>query len=169
MFTAIYSILRPFLLFSLLLITTLFLSRVGLSLWQVDRFNDFSSVTSLFFNGLRIDLSTLGYLLILPAILHPWLIKSKFSEAWQKILSVLFFVIFIAVIFFELSTPAFINEYGFRPNRLFIEYLAYPDEVMQMLVNGHLLTIVLVFSCVCVFSYVVRKVLNKYIFSLKTS
>ena len=164
MFTAIYSILRPFLLFSLLLITTLFLSRVGLSLWQVDRFNDFSSVTSLFFNGLRIDLSTLGYLLILPAILHPWLIKSKFSEAWQKILSVLFFVIFIAVIFFELSTPAFINEYGFRPNRLFIEYLAYPDEVMQMLVNGHLLTIVLVFSCVCVFSYVVRKVLNKYIF-----
>lgn len=47
---------------------------------------------------------------------------------------------------FELVTPAFINEYGFRPNRLFIEYLAYPDEVTKMLLNGHLVTLLLVFA-----------------------
>lgn len=164
MFTSTYYILRPFLLFSALFIITLSISRLGLSLWQIERFNEFSSLSTLLFNGLRIDLSALGYLLILPAIFHPWFIKSKFGLVWQNILKGLFLVIFIAVVFFELATPAFIIEYGFRPNRLFIEYLAYPEEVMKMLVNGHLLTIVLVFSCVCVLGYIVLKVLNKYIF-----
>lgn len=44
--------------------------------------------------------------------------------------------------FFELVTPAFIDEYGLRPNRLFIEYLIYPNEVASMLVNGHLFTLI---------------------------
>jgi len=146
MFTTILSLIRPFILFSFLLILTLLISRLGLSLWQIDRFDNLTSLLTLVFNGLRIDLSALGYLLILPAILHPWFMLSKHSKKWLKVLKVIFFFIFICILFFELATPAFINEYGFRPNRLFIEYLAYPNEVMKMLFNGHLFTLVLVFS-----------------------
>lgn len=125
---------------------TLFISRVGLSIWQIERFDNFASISTLLLHGIRIDLSALGYLLIIPAILHPWFMLSKLQNAWLKTLKVIFFFIFIAVLFFELATPAFINEYGFRPNRLFIEYLAYPNEVMKMLFNGHLLTLIMVFS-----------------------
>ncbi|MGL1958748.1 MAG: LTA synthase family protein [Colwellia sp.] len=146
MFTSIIALLRPFILFSLLLLSTFFVSRLSLGLWQIDRFNDFSSAHTLLFNGLRIDLSTLGYLLILPGILHPWLMLSKLQVVWLKVLRIVFFLIFMIVLFFELATPAFIIEYGFRPNRLFIEYFPYPNEVMKMLINGHLTTLVIVFS-----------------------
>lgn len=169
MFTAVLNLLRPFLLFSLLLIFTLFVSRLGLGLWQIDRFNDFGSAVTLLFNGLRIDLSTLGYLLILPAMLHPWLMLSKFHKIWLKVLKTVFFFGFISIVFFELATPAFINEYGFRPNRLFIEYLAYPSEVMKMLFNGHLLTLVMVFSLLIAASKLVWYILNKLISTDKTS
>tara|TARA_R110000737_G_scaffold53670_2_gene75420 strand:+ start:13704 stop:15710 length:2007 start_codon:yes stop_codon:yes gene_type:complete len=152
MFKTTLSLLRPFGLFALLLIFTLFAARVGLALWQIERFDDFNRIITLILHGFRIDLSTLGYLLILPAILHPWLMLSKYHKLWLKALKVIFFIIFICVIFFELATPAFINEYGFRPNRLFIEYLAYPNEVMKMLFNGHLLTLVVVFACLIITS-----------------
>ena len=33
----------------------------------------------------------------------------------------------------EVSTPTFIAEYDTRPNRLFIEYLNHPKEVLGML------------------------------------
>ena len=146
MLSSIYYLIRPFLLFSLLLIVTLLISRLGLGAWQIDRFENFQSFVTLLINGLRIDLSTLAYLLIVPAILHPWLMLSNVTaNLWRKVLRVLFFIAFFSVLFFELATPAFIIEYGFRPNRLFIEYLAYPSEVFKMLVNGHLFMISIVF------------------------
>lgn len=150
MLTSTIALLRPFLLFSFLLIMTLFVSRLGLQIWQIDRFNDINTAATLLFNGLRIDLSTLGYLLILPAIIHPWLMLSKFQNVWLKLLSGTFFLIFMTVLFLELATPAFITEYGFRPNRLFVEYLPYPNEVAKMLINGHLATLILLISLLVV-------------------
>lgn len=122
------------------------LMRSGFAIWQFDRFNDFSSIWNLFTSGLRIDLSSVGYLCAIPALLHPWMSKTRFQDYWSFALRVWFLICFMVILFFELATPAFINEYGFRPNRLFIEYLAYPDEVTKMLVNGHLVTLVVVFT-----------------------
>ena len=47
-----------------------------------------------------------------------------------------------------ISTPAFVTEYGVRPNRLYIEYLIYPKEVLAMLWAGRKgeLLLALVFS-----------------------
>ena len=36
----------------------------------------------------------------------------------------------------EASTPSFIMQYDLRPNRLFVEYLRYPREVLATLWNG---------------------------------
>ena len=147
MLSSTIRLIQPFLLFALVLLATLFFSRLGLSLWQFERISNLESLVTLLFNGIRIDLSVIGYLLLVPALIHPWAMRSnKLSVFWIKAVKFIFVAIFISVLFFELATPAFINEYGFRPNRLFIEYLAYPNEVMKMLFNGHLLTLVVVFS-----------------------
>ena len=42
-----------------------------------------------------------------------------------------------AVVFLELATPSFINEYDSRPNGLFVEYLIYPKEVAGTLLAGY--------------------------------
>jgi len=63
---------------------------------------------------------------------------SRFRKSWLVILKIWFFCSFVTLLFFELTTPAFINEYDLRPNRLFIEYLIYPKEVLSMLLQGHL-------------------------------
>ncbi|WP_175623940.1 LTA synthase family protein [Pseudocolwellia agarivorans] len=145
MLTTAFYLIRPFILFTLLLVFTLFVSRLGLGLWQFDRFDTIQSFITLLLSGIRIDLSTIGYLLIIPAIIHPWvMLFFKKNKVWLATLNVIFFAIFISILFFELATPAFIIEYGFRPNRLFIEYLAYPNEVIKMLVNGHLVTLIVV-------------------------
>lgn len=163
MFTNTVALLRPFILFSLLLILTLSISRLGLSLWQLERFNDYKELITLLINGLRIDLCTLGYLLALPAILHPWLMHSKLQRIWLKALTVIFFLTFSSMLFFELATPAFIIEYGFRPNRLFIEYLSYPNEVMKMLLKGHLATLLIVFSVLIISGLFSWKILNRVV------
>lgn len=147
MLTSIIYLLRPFLLFILILVITLFVSRLGFSFWQFERITNTGSLLTLLFNGLRIDLSTIGYLLVIPALIHPWaMLNDKLSALWLTLLKCIFTIIFISVLFFELATPAFITEYGFRPNRLFIEYLAYPNEVIKMLFNGHLVTLIIVIS-----------------------
>ncbi|MFQ3220708.1 MAG: phosphoglycerol transferase MdoB-like AlkP superfamily enzyme [Paraglaciecola sp.] len=162
MISSVVSTLRPFILFILLLILMLFISRSGLGLWQFARFADISSFVILLTDGMRIDLSTIGYLLLIPAIIHPWvMLFPKCTAWWLKILKVVFFSMFMSVLFFELATPAFINEYGFRPNRLFIEYLAYPNEVMKMLVNGHLLTLVIVISLLVLTARIIWPVFTK--------
>lgn len=145
MYNSVFIVIRPFLLYSFLLLSTLFVSRLGLTLWQLDRIDSGQSFITLIVNGLRVDLSVVGYLLILPALIHSLVVTwGKLSEVWLKSLKVLFWCSFISVLFFELVTPAFILEYGFRPNRLFIEYLVYPSEVIKMLLNGHLITLVIV-------------------------
>ena len=177
MFATILALFRPFVLFSLLLLFTLLISRAGLSLWQIERFNDLQSIITLLLNGLRIDLSTLGYLLIVPSILHSWMMLSKFQSiqlqgirlrvAWLKTLKLGFIITFITVVFFELATPAFIIEYGFRPNRLFIEYLAYPNEIARMLFNGHLLTLVTVLLLLVILCKAGWSILDKIIVAYK--
>lgn len=144
--STIYKIGRPFLLFSLSILLFLSVGRLALAIWQHDRFLEVSTLFPLLLNGIRIDLTSVSYICFLPALIHPWIVTSEFQTIWLKILRVWFLISFLVVLFFELATPAFINEYGFRPNRLFIEYLMYPDEVFKMLVRGHLLTLIVVFT-----------------------
>jgi phosphoglycerol transferase MdoB-like AlkP superfamily enzyme len=42
----------------------------------------------------------------------------------------------VLLVFLEVATPGFINEYDVRPNRIFVEYLKYPNEVFSMLWRG---------------------------------
>jgi phosphoglycerol transferase MdoB-like AlkP superfamily enzyme len=69
-------------------------------------------------------------------LLAPLLAISRFFKAWQKFTYVWVIVAIVFLIFLEAATPGFIAEYDVRPNRLFVEYLKYPHEVIPMLWRG---------------------------------
>ena len=87
--------------------------------------------------GLRSDLMTLG-LFAAPAVaLLPLLLAIGRVTWWVRVCCVWFAASLVAIIFLEFATPQFLIEYDSRPNRLFLEYLVYPQEVLAMLWNGY--------------------------------
>lgn len=119
------------------------LSRVLLVAWQYDRVTETSVWPGIFLHGLRVDLIMAGaaaapLVLLLPILGHrySWTVWRRLTALWA--LAVIF-----GFLFLELSTPTFVAEYDTRPNRLFIEYLNYPREVLSMLGEGYLPTLVL--------------------------
>ena len=124
--------LYPFFRHALLLIMLLSLSRLLLSLWQWDRIGDPERLLTVMGYGLRFDVLVISLLWFVPAVLllllprQPLLaaIDTGIARAWL-ILSTLL------ILFLELATPAFIDQYDTRPNRLFFEYLDSPGEVLR--------------------------------------
>lgn len=120
-----------------------FLSRLGLSLWQMERVSAVDGWLPLFLQGLRIDIVSLCYLFGVPALFSVFFSTNHY---WRVLLRVWLTLGSVFILFMELATPAFIETYDFRPNRLFIEYLLYPKEVFSMLVNGHLMAVLITLS-----------------------
>ena len=133
------SSLFPIFFFVLVNLIVFTLSRLGLALWQSERVSAVDAWGQLFLQGLRIDIVALCYLFGVPALLTVFLHNNKL---WLKVLRVWLTLGSVFILFMELATPAFIETYDFRPNRLFIEYLIYPQEVFSMLVEGHLTAVV---------------------------
>ncbi|MTI63913.1 LTA synthase family protein [Methylophaga sp.] len=118
------------------------LSRMLLTTWQYERLDGLQQFSVVMFNGLRVDLILSGMLLA-PLVLLVPLLAHKFSWLlWQRIITIWAVLTVAIIVFMELASPTFIIEYGQRPNRLFIEYLKYPREVMSMLWEGYRLTLV---------------------------
>lgn len=151
---------QPFLLFYALGFTILGIARMIFIIWQSERIGSFGDMLQILFNGLRIDLSLLSYLAIIPALVWILVLPFTFRHHLHRILLVWLWLSLLCVIFFEVATPTFILEYDLRPNRLFIEYLMYPKEVATMLINGHLLSIVLASLAFAVLGYGVLRFLK---------
>ncbi|WP_404394928.1 LTA synthase family protein [Pseudoalteromonas phenolica] len=135
----------PILLFITSSLCVLMFSRLLLSAWQSERLG-FDNYFALLLGGIRIDLSTVAYL-TLPLFLLLIIFKTIKIPSLQKIVQfIASFYIATALCFLvmlEIATPAFILQYDIRPNRLFIEYLEYPQEVLGMLLSGHKLTLLI--------------------------
>ncbi|WP_207063853.1 LTA synthase family protein [Motiliproteus sp. SC1-56] len=126
--------LRPLWFFVItgLLITTL--SRIGLLIWQSDRLVSQQDAWTVLGFGLRVDLSILCYWL-LPALLAMLFFPLRWAS-WPVRIWLVAGLTLIA--FMEVATPGFVAQYDLRPNRLFVEYLEYPQEVFGMLLGGFL-------------------------------
>jgi len=118
------------------------LSRLGLVAWQWDRAQAAAIPASLFVQGLRADLILLGYFEVLPLLLAPLLAYRSFARTWTALSITWGTVVLVFILFMELSSPQFLMQYDVRPNRLFIEYLAYPREVFATLWNGFRIAVV---------------------------
>lgn len=141
-----------FVVFAVLALGFLTLARFGLSVWQGERVFGSHAWFSIFVGGLRVDITTLSYI-IMPVLLLTLLMQ---SVGWQNKIRSLIKIYLVGMsallVFFEVITPTFINEYDLRPNRLFIEYLIYPKEVSKMIFSGYKLEILiaviaLILSC----------------------
>ena len=154
--TANTSVLKPLLRFSIILISIFITSRIALLFWQHSRLND-GDIWPIISGAIRIDLSSIGYLATIGVfilILH--VVARPKTELFQRIFTLYGSCVVTVVVIVEASTPAFINQYDVRPNRLYIEYLDYPQEVFSMLVHGHLfamLSTLLLASLTSVYSY----------------
>lgn len=112
------------------------MSRGLLFIWHWDRVSAAGNVAELLALGLRADVIQMGYL-TLPILLMAPLLTHKFGQnLWLKIQVSWLVVALSFLIFMEAATPAFILQYDLRPNRLFIEYLRYPQEVFSTLWGG---------------------------------
>ncbi|WP_083700186.1 LTA synthase family protein [Shewanella sp. UCD-KL12] len=135
---------RSILFFCLIALTLVTVSRIGLGIWQADRVVAVDGWSHLLLQGLRVDIASLCWLWGVAALGtalfsgdHP------IGRSWNKLLRVWLTLGLWLIVFLEVSSPSFIEEYGIRPNRLYIEYLIYPKEVLSMLWGGRKLEVIL--------------------------
>ena len=126
----------------LLGLAVLSLARVALVLWQWERVKTAGIVGQMLVQGVRADLILLGYLVLVPVLLAPFLAHRPTGRAWKIFSSLWATTALVFVVFMELSSPQFIMQFDVRPNRLFIEYLSYPKEVLATLWNGFRIALV---------------------------
>lgn len=130
--------LYPVVSVTIVLLALFSLSRLGLALWHFDRVSDAQGWSHIFASGLRVDISSICYLFILPAFLSALLAGEHWvGRIWSWVLRIWITLGLWIVVYMEVATPPFIIEYDLRPNRLFIEYLVYPKEVFGMLWSGY--------------------------------
>ena len=128
----------------LLGLCVLSLSRVGLLWWQWERVTTTGIGVSRFLVlGVRVDLIQLGLVLALPVALTPLFAHRRSWQRWQSLVRAWAALALILLTFMELATPSFITQYDLRPNRLFVEYLIYPVEVMRTLWGGFRLSLII--------------------------
>ncbi len=110
--------------------------RLALVLWQSERVMATGELLQVFLQGLRVDLILLGLFILIPLLLSPIFTIFKAWRQWRYFTLVWLIISITLIVFLEMASFGFIAEYDVRPNRLFIEYLKYPKEVMPMLWNG---------------------------------
>ncbi|WP_439287278.1 LTA synthase family protein [Lonepinella sp. BR2357] len=156
MFKRISGPLYPLFIFFLTNLILLSISRVALGLWQSERIGELGNWFQLLLNGVRIDISALCWLfapLIILSVLFSG--KGKAGQVVQSIVKIGLVIESTFFLFMEFATPAFINTYDLRPNRLFVEYLSSPKEVFTMLWNGHLSALISapILTALCAFLF----------------
>ena len=112
------------------------LSRFGLCLWHFDETK--ANILSIFFYGIRYDLSILS-IIFAPLVLIIVAISKieKLRIIFNTAVTIYCAFILALITFLEVATIPFMNEYGVRPNHIFLEYLIYPKEVFNMMLSGH--------------------------------
>lgn len=130
--------------FFILILAFLSLSRMGLLLLYHSRILDGMTVIKALIFGIRIDVVLAVYCVSLPVLLAPFLEGYRYTAQIFRVFTSIWLTVWsVAIVVMETITPGYINEYDVRPNRLFVEFLGYPKEVASMLVKGYLIHVVL--------------------------
>ncbi len=116
----------------------------------------------IFLQGIRIDIATTSALIGPGFIILS--IVNIFNLNFYPILVINNIYLTISVLLLilnEVNTKPFIDEYGVRPNHIYVEYLIYPKEIVNMMLSGHKLLISLVF-CILIASFYGLFSMNQY-------
>ena len=144
------------------------LSRALLVAWQWERVSAAGMLGTIMLQGVRADLIVLGYFVVLPLILAPVLAQRFAVRWWRPLVAGWSTLALVFVVFMETASPPFIAQFDVRPNRLFIEYLANPKEVMSMLWEGFRAAVLLGLACTLLLGAALYRVLRRASFDAVT-
>jgi len=128
-----YAPLMAMFIIGLIILST---ARLGLVLWKFDRVSNTGQLAEVLLQGIRVDIIQLCLLSLIPLLVMPIFTMTKCWRGWQWFTYTWVTLAIVLLVFLEVATPGFINEYDVRPNRIFVEYLKYPHEVASMLWGG---------------------------------
>ena len=116
--------------------------------WQWPRVAATDSWLNILLQGARSDLMTAGLFAAPIVLLLPIFAVAGRVPLWVRWCTWWLVFSLIAMLFLELATPQFLIEFDSRPNRLFIDYLLYPREVLAMLWGGYRMLLIVAFAAV---------------------
>lgn len=112
------------------------ISRLLLTLIYFSEINAVNGVLWLFPVGVRMDIIILSALLLIPTLLL--LLMPPFAQRWWYFFIAGLFALFsIVLIYFEITTYTFLSVYNARPNHLFVEYMADPATVLDIVLTNY--------------------------------
>jgi len=151
----ILAALHPLWSFTWRAVLTLVVCRSIFVVWQWQRVIEADMLASVFVQGLRFDLVTVGLMLAVPILLFPILASNRLLvPAWRGMLQFLLPAILLLIVFMECSTPSFVDQFDSRPNILFLEYLNHPREVAATLWAAYKLPILATIAIVIAITWI---------------
>lgn len=133
--------LAPVVAFFLFALTVFLLSRGLLLAAYWDRLQEVEHLWWLFPLGLRMDVVTLCGILLIPTLVL-LLLPATAQRRIRPAVAGLFSAAAAVLVYMEVATVPFVAQYDSRPNHLFIDYLAYPQEVFGTIWADYKLEIV---------------------------
>jgi len=111
---------------------------------HMDRVTATDGLATILLQGIRFDIILLGMIFGPVMIFKPWAHTVVLPRIIRQWVIPVYLGVFSAFVFFvESSTPSFIAEFDSRPNYLFVEYLAYPREVLSTLLGERPLELII--------------------------
>ncbi|HKS54220.1 MAG TPA: LTA synthase family protein [Steroidobacteraceae bacterium] len=144
-------------------LVSLGLCRALLIGWQWQRVDGTDALLSMLVQGARSDLMTLGLLAAPIVVIMPLFLAVQRMNWWIRIACAWLTFSLTVILFLELATPPFLTEYDMRPNRLFVEYLAYPREVSAMLWGGYRGSLALIAVCLATAGWLILRHFKRYV------
>jgi phosphoglycerol transferase MdoB-like AlkP superfamily enzyme len=106
--------------------------------------------------GIRVDAMTLGWLTLpLAAVLVCW--PARIGPVIARVAGGYLALVASTLAFFEAATYPFLAEYDARPNRVFLDYLAFPREVFRTVWAEHASVILVGLTVVGLVSWVAAR------------
>lgn len=142
----------------LILLSIFFIGRVILSIFYFDKLSDVSSINIIesFIYGFRMDTILTSILLVIPLFILSFFPKN-YEHLSNLILKYYFLIVFSAVIFIEIATFPFIDQYDIRPNYIFVEYISFPKQIFDMIVNDYLIELLIAIGVLIIFIFMYIK------------
>ncbi|MBD3581034.1 LTA synthase family protein [Flavobacterium selenitireducens] len=160
--------LKPALVFVGIALAITTLSRLALFVLFNDRVSETPDFWLIFPLGLRSDLIIISYLSFLPVLLLTVLPDAVLQKikGFFKVYFILFLTLFLLM---ELSTPDFIRQYDTRPNKIFLDYLIYPKEVLGTLLKSYWMMLLAATVLIACFVWIAMRNANRLFAPRKTA